>query len=119
MRPFASLLILGPLLLAGSAPAQDLGEPLDTALRRARTEQASAEAEAAKLEQAASAARGDAERLRAQQAAAGQAIEAAEARITAADVQFRLVSASLEARRQRLAQEQQPVASLLAGLAVM
>jgi septal ring factor EnvC (AmiA/AmiB activator) len=119
MRPFASLLILGLLLLAGGAPAQDLGEPLDAALRRARTEQASAEAEAAKLEQVASSARGDAARLRAEQAAAGQAIEAAEARITAADMQFRLLSASLETRRQRLAQEQQPVASLLAGLAVM
>jgi septal ring factor EnvC (AmiA/AmiB activator) len=105
--------------VAASAPAQELGEPLDAALKRARLEQTAAEAEAAKLQQAATKARSEAERLRAEQAAASQAIEAAEARITAADAQFRLVTASLEARRQRLAQEQRPVASLLAGLAVM
>jgi murein hydrolase activator len=119
MRRFASLLTLGVLLLAGSAPAQELGEPIDTALQRARSEQAAAEAQAAKLEQVALQARGEADRLRAEQAAASQAIEAAEARITAADAQFRLVSAALQARRQLLAREQQPVASLLAGLAVM
>jgi murein hydrolase activator len=119
MRAVAFLATVGVLLLAGSAPAQELGEPLDAAWKRARTEQAAAEAEAAKLEQAASKARGEAERLRAEQAAASQAIEAAEARITAADIQFRLVSATLQARRQRLAREQRPVASLLSGLAVM
>ncbi len=118
MRSFASLLAFGALILAGSAPAQD-GEPLDSAVTRARAEQAAAEAEAAKLERAASRARGEADRLRAEQAAASQSIEAAEARITAADAQFRLILASLEERRQRLAQEQRPVASLLAGLAVM
>jgi len=118
MRSFSSLLALGVLVLAGSAPAQD-GEPLDLAVTRARAEQAAAEAQAANLERVASQAHGEVERLQAEQAAATQAIEAAEARITAADVQFRLLSASLEARRQRLAQEQRPAASLLAGLAVM
>ena len=95
------------------------GEPLDSAVTRARSEQAAAEARAAKLERVASKARGVADRLRAEQAAASEAIEAAEARITAADVQFRLILASLEERRQRLAQQQRPIASLLAGLAVM
>src|SRR5207302_4363689 len=78
-----------------------------------------AEAEATKLERVAAQARGEAERLRAEQAAAAQNIEAAEARITAADTQLRLASAYVAAHRQRLAEEQQPVASLLAGLAVM
>src|SRR5215208_3255703 len=119
MRAVAFLATVSVVLLAGIAPAQELGEPLDATLKRARAEQAAAEREAAKLAQIASKARGEAERLHAEQAAASQAIEAAEARITAADVQFRLVSATLQARRQRLAQEQRPVASLLSGLAVM
>ena len=57
--------------------------------------------------------------MRAEQAAAAQEIEAAEARITAADTQLRLASAYVAAHRQRLAGEQRPVSSLLAGLAVM
>ena len=101
MRSFAFLLALSGLFLAGSAPAQD-GEPLDSAVARARAEQAAAEGQAARLERAASKAHDKAERLRAEQAAASQAIQAAEARITAADAQVRLLSASLEARRQRL-----------------
>jgi septal ring factor EnvC (AmiA/AmiB activator) len=119
MRPLTTPLLLASLMLAASAPAQNVGEPLDAALRRARAEQAAAEAQAARLERAASAARDEASRLRAQQAAAGQAIEAAEARITAADTDYRLVSAMLRARRERLAGEEQPIASLLTGLAVM
>jgi septal ring factor EnvC (AmiA/AmiB activator) len=112
-------LLLAPLLLAASAPAQPAAEPLDRALQAARTEQASAEAEAERLGKLAAMASGEAQRLRAQQAAAAQAIEAAEARITAADAQFRLAAAYVAAHRARLAQEQRPVSSLLAGLAVM
>lgn len=118
MRALASALVLSSLL-AASAPAQQPGEPLNAALKQARAEQASAEAEAARLARIAAKAGDEAARLRAEQAAAAQAIEAAEARITAAHAQFRLVSAYLESRRERLAQEQRPVASLLAGLAVM
>ena len=119
MRPLTIPLLFVSLLLAASAPGQNLGEALDASLRRARAEQAVAEVQVARLEQAASLARDEASRLRAQQAAAAQAIEAAEARITAADAEYRLVSAMLRARRQRLAGEQQPIASLLTGLAVM
>lgn len=115
----ASVLLLVPLLLAGSALAQPRAEPLESALKRAQAEQAAAEAEAGRLERAAAGARGEAARLRAEQAAAAQAIEAAEARITASDAELRLISADLAARRQRLAREQQPVAALLAGLGVM
>jgi septal ring factor EnvC (AmiA/AmiB activator) len=108
----APVLFMAPLLLAASAPMAD-------ELKQARTEQASAEAETARLERIAAGARDEASRLQAQEAAAAQGIEAAEARITAADAQLRLVDAYVAARRQRLAQQQQPIASLLAGLAEM
>ncbi|MGE5563189.1 MAG: murein hydrolase activator EnvC family protein [Bacillota bacterium] len=119
MRPLAPAVLLAPLLLAASAPATPPAQPLEQALKQARAEQASAEAEAARLEKAAAAARGEADRLHAEQAAAAQGIEAAEARITAADMQYRLAAASVSAERQRLAEQQRPVSSLLAGLAVM
>jgi septal ring factor EnvC (AmiA/AmiB activator) len=118
MRPTALALLLTPLL-AASAPAQPQRQPLEQAVRQAQAEQATAEAETARLETIASRARDVAGRLRAEQAAAAQAIEASEARITAADAQFRLASAYVAAHRRRLAEEQRPVSSLLAGLAVM
>jgi len=113
------LLLLAPLLLAASAPVQPQGESLDAALQRARAEQASAEIQARRLERIAAGARGQVERFQAKQAAAAQAIEAAEARITAADTNLRLVSAVAELRRAELRRQQQPIASLLAGLAMM
>ena len=115
----AALILLACPFLASSGFAQRGPGSLRSALDRARAEQASAEAETSRLEQAASRARGEAERLHAEQAAAAQAIEAAESRITAADMQFRLAAASVAAHRQRLAEEQRPAASLLAGLATM
>jgi septal ring factor EnvC (AmiA/AmiB activator) len=114
----ALALLLCPLL-AGSALAQDAGPPLDAQLRSARAEQKAAEAQTAKLEQVAARARNQADRLRAQQAAAAQAIEAAEARITSADAQARLASASVALHRRQLVEEQRPASLLLAGLAVM
>jgi septal ring factor EnvC (AmiA/AmiB activator) len=119
MRRYWPVLLCLPLLAAASAPVQPPAVPLDQELRRAQAEQAAAEAQAARLEQSAANARTAAGRLRAQQAAAARSIEAAEARITAADAQLRLVAATLAARRARLAREQQPLAALLAGLAVM
>jgi len=110
-------LVLCPLL-AGSALAQ-AGESLDGQLKAARTEQATAEAETARLEHVAAKAQGEADRLHAQQAAAAQAIEAAEARITSADARVRLASAYVAAHRQQLIAEQRPASLLLAGLAVM
>ena len=117
MRRAFLALLLCPLVGASALAQQP--SPLDAAIRQAKAEQAEAEAQAAKLEGVAANARGEAERLRAEQAAAAQAIEASEARITAADAELRLVSAALAARRQRLLEEQQPIASLLAALAVM
>ena len=119
MRRLAPVLIALPLLAAASAPVQPEGVSLDAQLQQARAEQSAAEGEAAKLEQAAARAQGAAARLHAEQAAAAQSIEAAEARITAADAQLRLASAYVMTHRQRLAEEQQPAASLVAGLAIM
>lgn len=116
-RGFALLVV--PLTLAGGAPTQPAGERPDASLQAARAEQAAAEKETARLEQLVARAGGDAARLRAQQAAAAQAIDAAEARITAADAQFRLTTAYVSAHGQRLIDEQKPVSALLAGLAVM
>jgi septal ring factor EnvC (AmiA/AmiB activator) len=118
MRAIASALLFCPLL-AASALAQEPVLPLDVALKAAQAEQAAAEAETAKLERAVSQARGEAERLHAEQAAAAQAIDAAEARISAANVRLQLASAYVAAHQQQLAAEQQPVSSLLAGLATM
>ncbi|HET8750060.1 MAG TPA: peptidoglycan DD-metalloendopeptidase family protein [Sphingomicrobium sp.] len=118
MRAAIPVLLLS-LGLAGSGLAQQAAAPIQSALQKARADQAAAEAETARLEKVASQARSEAERLHAEQAAAAQAIEAAEARITAADAKFKLASASVAAHRRRLAEEQRPVSSLLAGLATM
>ena len=119
MRRFAPLLVAVPLLLAASAPVQPVSETVDEALKRARAEARAADAQVRKLEQAAEQARGEAARLHAQQAAAAEAIAAAEARISAADAERRIIAARIASRRQRLEQQQQPIASLLAGLAMM
>jgi septal ring factor EnvC (AmiA/AmiB activator) len=118
MRGLAFALLLCPLL-AGSALAQEGGQPIDAQLKAAMAEQAAAEAETAKLEQVASRAQGEADRLHGQQAAAAQAIEAAEARISVANAKLQLLSTYVAAHRQQLAAEEQPVSSLLAGLATM
>jgi septal ring factor EnvC (AmiA/AmiB activator) len=118
MRAFAFALLLCPTLGA-SALAQQPGEPLDVALKQALAEQASADAQTARLERAASHARSEAERLNAEQVAAAQAIEAGEARISAANARLQLASAYVAAHQQQLAARQQPVSSLLAGLATM
>ncbi|MGI8610959.1 MAG: murein hydrolase activator EnvC family protein [Sphingomicrobium sp.] len=114
-----ALLLSVPLLLAASAPVQAVSETVDQALKRARTEARLADAQVRRLEQAAGRARGEAARLHARQAAAAGAVAAAEARISAADAERRIIAARIATRRQRLERQQQPVASLLAGLAMM
>ena len=113
------MLMLAPLLLAASAPLQLPAEPLDGALRQARVEQVAAEAETKRLEQIADGAQGEAARLRAREAAAAKGIEAAEARITAADAQLQITAAAAERQQTQLQREQQPIASLLSGLVMM
>ena len=118
MRAPILALLLCPLL-AASALAQGGGQPIDATLKAALAEQAAADAETARLEKAASQARTTADRLHAEQAAAAQAIDAAEARISAANARLQLTSAYVAAHQQQLAAEEQPVSSLLAGLATM
>src|SRR5260221_3664565 len=118
MRCLVLALLLCPMLAASRLGKAGV-DPLDGALKSALSEQANADAETARLEQAAARAKTDAARLQAQQAAAAQAIEAAEARIGAANARLQLTSAYVATHRQQLATEQQPVSSLLAGLATM
>ena len=118
MRLAAGALLLIPLL-AASGQAQPEAQPLQQAVREAQAEQAAAEAQTAKLETVAAHARNEAERLHAEEAAAAKAIDAAEARITAADARYRLAGAYVSAHRAQLAEQQRPVSSLLAGLAIM
>lgn len=112
----ALLCLAGATAVAASAPVAPEQIPIDVQLRQARVEAAAAAAEQQRLEKAAEAARDEITRLRAQQLAAAQAIDAAEANITAADTGARLIEAHLAAQRQRLAAEQAPMSSLLAGL---
>ena len=119
MNRFAPVLLAVPLLLAASAPLQSEAETVDQALAQARAEARAADSRVTQLEQAAGQARGEAARLNAQQAVAAEAIAAAEARISAADAGRRIIAARLAVRRQHLQQQQRPVASLLAGLAMM
>ena len=119
MGRYAFVLLAVPLLLAASTPVPPMVPSPADAVKVARAEQASAEMEARRLEEVAARAKGQAARLQAQQAAAVQAIEAAEARITAADAELGILSTTLAQRRAQLYREQQPIASLLAGLAMM
>jgi len=115
----APLLLFAPLLLAASAAVPTPADPLQSALRSARAEQATADAETKRLERIADGAKNEAARLQARQAAAANAIEAAEARISAADALLRITSAAAERQSAQLQHEQQPIASLLSGLAMM
>jgi septal ring factor EnvC (AmiA/AmiB activator) len=109
---------LAPAALAASAPVAPERPSLDVQLRQARSEAAAASAEARRLEQAASTARDQASRLHTRQLAAMQGISAAEAAITAADAQLRLVNAQHAAQRLQLARQQQPVSALLGALVI-
>ena len=115
----ALLLIAGSAALGASAPLQPELLPIDLELRQARSDAAAAEARQRRFEAAATKASDLASRLRAQQLAAAEAIAVAEARISAADAEARLIRTYLAVQRQRLAAEQAPASSLLAGLALM
>jgi len=115
----APLLLFAPLLLAASTPVATPTEPVDAALRRARAEQAIADSATKRFERIAKGAQSEAARFQAREAAAANAIEAAEARISAADLSLRLASAAAGRQSAQLQREQQPIASLLSGLAMM
>lgn len=118
MRSPILALLMCPLL-AGSALGDPGGEQLDATLKAALAEQSAADAQTAKLEEIASHARDDAGRLHSQQAAAAEAIDAAEARISAANARLNLASAHVANYRQQMVSQQEPVSALLAGLATM
>ena len=119
MTRLAPLLLFAPLLLAASAPVPSPAEPLDAALQRARAEQAAADKETRRFERIAGTAQSEAARFQAREAAAANAIESAEARISAADLSLRLAVAASARQSAELQREQQPIASLLSGLAMM
>lgn len=119
MRPATLLLLPSAMLLAASAPARNLPDPVGAALRSARSETQAAFAEQQRLEAAAEQARGEADRLRAERAAAAQAIVAAEAAISAADAEHRLVRARLASLNGALEQQQRPLSALVGGLVTM
>ena len=119
MRLSGLILLALPLMVAASAPAAPDLEPIDRQLERAKAEAEAADAQVRRHEQAADRARDKAAELRARQAAAAEAIEAAEARISVAETERRVLAAQLALWRQRLARQEQPVRSLLAGLALM
>ena len=104
---------------AASAPLAPAGPPLDQQLRAARADQVRSEARAQQLEAAAGKARGEAARIEAERAAAAQALDAAEAKISAAEAQLRLDTARIVAFSRRLANDERPVSALLAGLVTM
>ncbi len=107
------------LLTAASAPVGQQGVSLDDQLKQSRSEEAAAEAETARLEKVAGKARDEVDRLRGQAAAAAEALEAAEARITAADARLGIASSYVAEHHRQLAEQQQPISSLLTGLATM
>jgi len=110
MRPIAplALLLLAPGLLSAADP-----------LTAARAEAAAAAREQARLERLVEAAQGEAGRLRAEQAAAAQAIVAAEAGLAEAEVRALELQRRRDVQRQRLDRQQRPAALLLAGLTQM
>jgi septal ring factor EnvC (AmiA/AmiB activator) len=119
MNRLVLLLTLPLMTAAASAPLRPQAEPMSASLARAQSEARAADAQVRRLEKAVLQAQDRAARLRAGQAAAAEAIVAAEARISAADVRARLLAAVLAERRARLREQQRPVSSLLAGLALM
>ena len=121
MRRAAFLaLALPPLLLASASGAVVAPAPTaDEALHQARAEARKASDRLTALEKQASNAESEAERLRAELAAALAAIEEAEARISESGATLRLIRARVALGEQRLARQRAPLASLLAGLAMM
>lgn len=106
-RPKSFLLLLvAPALLSATGPVS-----------AARAEAQAAQREAARLEAAARSAGTEAGRLRSEQAAAAQAIVAAESDLAAAEAEARAVATVLQRRAAALAERQRPAALLLAGLA--
>jgi septal ring factor EnvC (AmiA/AmiB activator) len=113
----ARFLVLLPLAFAIAAPAAQSGLPADIA--RSQADHEAAQAEARRLQAIADRATDELGRLRAEQRAVAGAIEATEARITLAGLRLEQARALVHAQRLALAEAQRPVASLLAGVAMI
>jgi septal ring factor EnvC (AmiA/AmiB activator) len=96
-----------------------MAEPLELSAKRAVAEARAAEAQVDRLQKVANQARSEAERIGARRAAAAEAISAAEARISAADANARVIAAQIQLQRDKLRREAAPATALLGGLAVM
>lgn len=112
-----ALLALPLALLIGAAPAQPLA-PDDPAVRmaQARARSAAATIRADRLDRAAAAQTDAARQAQMTEAALAARVDAAQADIAAAEARGTLVADLVAAQRARLAQEQTPIARLLAAL---
>jgi len=119
MRRPILVLALVTASVAASAPVLSAADALDAELARARSEANAAVREAQRLTELAGRQRDAAASLRTRQEAAAQAIAAAEAGISAADAEARLLAERLERQRDMLRRQQAPASALLAGLAMM
>ena len=107
-------------LATAAAPAQapGLGDAR-TALMTAKQAATDAEARAAALTQAAAQAGNEAERARAEAAALGLQVQAAEADIAAAQARIALIASLQDIERSRIAEKQGPTLHLVAALQTM
>ena len=118
MGRFALLaLVLSPILLTGASAS--VAPSADAVLSQARAEAKQAADRLARLEQQAESAKGDAAKLRAEREAAAASIEASEASISESAAALGVARAQVALGEQRLAKQRAPLASLLAGLAMM
>lgn len=106
------------LIAAIGAAASDAAQApaASEALALARAEWQAAQRETKRLEGASARALDDASKLALQRQAAASAITAAEAQVSAASAEFAVRRQAVAQARQRLADKQQPVAALVAGL---
>src|SRR5215218_1879798 len=113
MRRAVLLLALLTASVASSAPMNPAADLLAAALAQARSEASKAEAEVRRLEALANRQQDEAGKLGAQQRAAAEAIAAAEAQISVADAEARLLVARLATQRAALRRQQAPASALL------
>jgi murein hydrolase activator len=118
-RSTLSLMLLGTLLVGTLAYAQTSrsGEARELALARAQAQEAINRSKL--LDQQSKSATDEAVRARAESSALAARIEAAEADITAAETQVRMIEQLRAEQRARIAQSQEPLARLVAALQTM
>lgn len=119
---FAGIIVaLAALGAAALAAAQTVPAPPDQQRRlaEARAQSAAAAGRSAQLDRAAAAERDAARKAQAEEAAAAARVQQAEADMAAARARIAIVGRLIAEQRARLAERQQPMAHLLAGLQSM